>query len=223
MKKALILMTRVPIPGQTKTRLLEVINKEQCAEIHFCFLKDIFNIYEIIKEDTDIFLAYTPKERFNVIEGIIPNYITTFEQVGETLGDKMKNAINAVISKGYEKVVLTGCDIPQIQVEDINIAFEKLDTKDMVIGPTEDGGYYLIGMKKSNCIVFDKNLNWGYQTVLEGTIDICKKNSIDLGITNELIDIDVKEDLIELYNQIKDDKFKIIPKHTYEFIKKLKI
>ncbi len=223
MKKALILMTRVPIPGQTKTRLMTILSKQECANIHFCFLKDIFEMYEYIKDEIDLYLTYTPKEEYHIIKDFIPSYIKTFEQKGDTLGDRMKYAINKVLEKGYDKVVLTGCDIPQIQRGDVNKAFDNLDNSDVVIGPTLDGGYYLVGMKKSIDIIFDTEISWGEMSVLEGTIEICNQNNITTSLSNKLMDIDTKEDLFDLYEDIQINKFKHIPKHTYKFIEECNI
>jgi len=149
---ALILMTRVPIPGTTKTRLSNFITHEKCAQLHKHFLMDLFNTFNKINNKIDIFLTYTPSDKFYLIEDYMPKYISHFPQEGETLGDRMKNAMLHVLSKGYEKVVLIGSDIPDLSKEDILKAFDKLDNSNICIGPTFDGGYYLIGMKE----IYDK-------------------------------------------------------------------
>lgn len=220
MKNALILMTRIPIEGKTKTRLMSVLNGLECAQIHMCFLKDIFKIFSYLKDDIDIYLTYTPEDSFKIIEDMIPNYITCFPQYGDDLGDRMCNAIKYVLSKNYNKVVLMGCDVPHIQPENIRKAFDELNYNDVCLGPTLDGGYYLVGMKNIIDIVFSNNLKWGYKTVLEGTLDICNKNNIKVGLTNKLRDIDTKEDLMDLFNEICNYKFenKIMPINTAKFI-----
>ena len=76
--KALILMTRIPIPGKTKTRLMEIFSGKACADIHKCFLLDLFNVFKFLKEDIDIFLTYTPEASLNIIEDMIPKYIQCF-------------------------------------------------------------------------------------------------------------------------------------------------
>jgi len=220
MKNALILMTRIPIEGKTKTRLMSVLSGLECAQIHMCFLKDIFKVYRCIKNDVDIYLTYTPEDSFHVIEDIVPNYINCFPQQGEDLGDRMSNAIKYVLSKNYNKVVLMGCDVPHIQPDNIMKAFNELNHNDLCLGPTLDGGYYLVGMKKIIDEVFDNNLKWGYKTVLEGTLDLCNKSNIKVGLTDKLRDIDTKEDLMDLFNDIYNNKFenKIMPASTAKFI-----
>lgn len=220
MKNALILMTRIPVEGKTKTRLMSALSGLECAQIHMCFLKDVFYVLNYIKDDIDIYLTYTPEDPFEIIDGIIPDYINCFPQYGDNLGDRMSNALKHVLSKNYNKVLLMGCDIPHIQPENIINAFEKLDYNDLCLGPTLDGGYYLVGMKSSIDLIFDNNLRWGYKTVLEGTLDICNKNNIKVGLTDKLVDIDTKEDLMHLFNEICNNKFKnkIMPVNTAKFI-----
>jgi uncharacterized protein len=220
MKNALILMTRIPVEGKTKTRLMSILSGLECAQIHMCFLKDIFNVLNYIKSDVDIYLTYTPEDPFVIIEDIIPNYVKCFTQHGDNLGDRMNNAINYVLSKNYNKVVLMGCDIPHIQPQNIIRAFDELNYNDLCLGPTLDGGYYLVGMKNPTDLVFDNNLKWGNKTVLEGTLDICNKNNIKVGLTDKLMDIDTKDDLMSLFNEIINNKFKnkIMPMNTANFI-----
>ena len=144
---ALILMTRIPIPGQTKTRLMDLLTGDECAGLHMAFLKDLFTTFTELK-DIDLFMTYTPEDSFTILEYMIPESIESFPQIGEDLGERMYNAINQVLGKGYKKVVLIGSDIPDLLARDIQTSFQLLDDHDIVFGPTYDGGYYLVGMKK---------------------------------------------------------------------------
>ncbi|CAB1245432.1 conserved hypothetical protein [Clostridiaceae bacterium BL-3] len=217
---ALILMTRVPIPGKTKTRLMEILTGEECAKLHIQFLMDIFKVCSRLVNDTDIYLTYTPKEDLSYMKDMIPEYIDTFPQIGGDLGDKMDNAIDTVLHKGYKKVALIGTDIPEIQPSNIARAFSVLEDKDLCLGPTEDGGYYLIGMKKRNSQIFSSSINWGKKSVIEGTIDIANRNNITVGFTCKCCDIDTKEDLMKFRDKMKDRtiKWEIFPQNTYKFI-----
>lgn len=217
---ALILMTRIPIPGKTKTRLMEILSGDECAEIHKCFLMDLFNIFEYLRNDTHIFLTYTPNDSLGIIKDMIPEYIQCFPQEGKNLGEKMNNAIVHILNKGYKKVCLMGSDIPNIQPEEIRDAFEKLEVKDVVLGPTLDGGYYFIGMKKGYEGLFNDNLKWGYKTVLEGTIDIANYLGLRVDMIEKHRDIDTKEDLIAFKKNIEEINYKdkVIPKHTKYFL-----
>lgn len=218
--KALILMTRVPVPGKTKTRLMKILSGEQCAEIHKAFLKDIFNVYEHIKDDVDIYLTYASEGCFTLLEHMIPSYIQCFPQVGEDLGERMLNSMSYIFNKGYSKVLLMGCDIPQIQPEHIMEAFELLENNELCLCPTFDGGYYLVGMSKLCPQIFNNNLKWGNKSVLEGTIDICNRLDINVALGHKCRDIDTKEDFLYLTERIRQDELEGSMKYinTMEFI-----
>ncbi|QEK12983.1 glycosyltransferase [Crassaminicella thermophila] len=218
--KALILMTRIPIPGKTKTRLMEILTGRECAEIHKCFLLDLFYVFEFLKDDIDIFLTYTPEDSLNKIKDMLPEYIQHFPQEGSKLGDRMSNAIGYVFKKGYDHVLLIGSDIPDIKVCEIKDAFEILKDKDICIGPTFDGGYYLIGMKKLYTELFHDSLKWGNKTVLEGTLDIANNLDLKVGIAAKHMDIDTKEDLFALKERIDNGSFdyKESPWNTINFV-----
>ena len=154
MREAIIIFTRVPIPGRTKTRLQGFLTKDQCAQIHKNFLKDIKKICE--KLNKDIFVFYTPEDKDNILKDILGEKCNYKIQQGNDLGEKMYNAIDYVLSKKYKSCILIGTDIPYLKKEDLSKAFKILRKKDVVLGPTEDKGYYLVGMKKSNKAVFDE-------------------------------------------------------------------
>ncbi len=189
---ALIIMTRIPIPGQTKTRLMDIITGTECAELHLAFLKDIVVEFVELIEDMDIFLTYTPDHSFHILEPIIPINIEIFPQMGEDLGERMHSAIKKVLSMGYKKVILMGSDIPNIKAKDIRNAFTILDDHDVVLGPSHDGGYYLVGMKEPNDTIFHINKKWGGKSVLESTIDKGNNQGLSIGLAEKYRDIDTK-------------------------------
>ncbi|MEY8416571.1 TIGR04282 family arsenosugar biosynthesis glycosyltransferase [Tissierella praeacuta] len=216
MNNALILMTRIPIAGQTKTRLMDIMSGEECAGLHMAFLKDLFNTFKELENELDIYLTYTPENSLDIIEDIIPKYIKTFSQRGEDLGNKMFNAINDIFLLGYEKVILIGSDIPHIRYRDILHAFHILGKNDIVLGPSYDGGYYLIGMKKPNEVLFNIGKRWGGKSVLESTIDVANNQSLSIGLAAKYMDIDTKEDLFIFMNIYENQEVAL---KTVEFIK----
>lgn len=221
--KALILMTRIPLPGRTKTRLMDIFTGIECAGIHKAFLLDLFNLFDYLKNEIDIFLTYTPEDSFHIIEDMVPGYVKSFPQQGEDLGEKMGNVIGKVLNKGYDSVVLIGSDIPSIQPEDIYKAFDMLEVNDICLGPTYDGGYYLIGMRKLHTMIFNSNLKWGKKSVLEGTIAIANNEGLSVGLAPIHRDIDTKEDLITFIKETKEcaNKGIFIPKNTLEYIENM--
>lgn len=219
---ALILMTRIPIPGKTKTRLMGLLTGEECARIHYSFLQDLFSVCDLLKYELDIYITYTPEGNLSIIKNIIPEYMEAFPQQGEDLGERMKHAINKLL-RNYNKVVLIGTDIPELQPHHIKEAFNILDNKDICFGPTVDGGYYLVGMKKSHDEIFDNNIAWGKKSVLEGTIDIANRRGLKVGLSSKCRDIDTKDDLKVFMSKIKNKKiiWETYPYNTVSFIKSL--
>jgi len=217
---ALIIMTRVPIAGMTKTRLMKILTGEECAEIHRCFLLDLFKMLIELKEIADIYVTYTPENSLCLIENIIPSFIDSFPQEGYGLGDRMDNATQKLLNKGYSKVILIGSDIPSLQSEDIKKAYEELDHNDICLGPTNDGGYYLVGMKKRCKDIFSNDLKWGYKSVFEATVSIANDSGLTVGLTTKLSDIDEKEDIEDFMKRIQKGEFngKALPVNTINFI-----
>jgi rSAM/selenodomain-associated transferase 1 len=220
MKNALILMTRVPVPDKTKTRLSDTFSPEKCTELHFCFLKDIFRTLDSLKEKLDIYITYTEEKDFYIMKELVPEYIKCFPQEGESLGERMLNAIDKVLSKGHEKAALIGSDVPQLEGEEILKAFEILNLRDLCFGPTFDGGYYLVAMKKPCNEVFSKDITWGGSTVLEATIKHCQDLNLSISLVKTYNDIDVKEDVENFIKSYREGKFKgqNSPEFTAKFL-----
>lgn len=221
--KALILMSRIPIQGKTKTRLMTNLTPLQCADIHKCFLKDIYKSLRFLQGKVDLYLAHTIDGDINILKGITPEYIQLFPQSGKSLGDRMENSIKYILDKGYTKVILIGCDIPHINPRDIEDAFNILNENNMVIAPTYDGGYYLVGMDKLYSRVFHCDLPWGEDTVFEKTINIVENLGIKIGKGKTYRDIDTVEDLKAFYNIFnnKSSEYEFYPENTIGFIKEI--
>jgi hypothetical protein len=123
------------------------------------------------------------------------------EQKGDNIGDKMLNAFIDGEKKGYEKMLLIGCDIYQLTYVDLIQAFLKLNKADVVLGKANDGGYYLIGMKKAHNRIFSLNA-WSHNKVLEQTLNILSDLGLNVSFTSTKTDVDTIDDLkqTDLYN-----------------------
>lgn len=198
MKNAVICFTRVPKPGVTKTRLLPVLSPEQCAGLHWAFLKDLSDVYRQL--DAHLFVAYTPDADWETLKSVFPpaGYIP---QKGKDLGEKMYRVIRKVLDLGYESVVLTGTDLPLITASHFESGFAALQEHDIAIGPTSDGGYYLIGMKKPCKEVFRVE-GYGGSTVFENTVSAAQAAGLSVGLALSCDDVDTPEDLWALTKQI---------------------
>lgn len=192
MTNAIILFTRVPVPGKTKTRLMPYLSAAQCARLHECFLRDIKGQCE--KTEAALFICYTPEDETERLYHTLGKAAGYFPQEGETLGERMYNAIARVLGEGYAACVLLGSDVPEVREAHISRAFRALEEKDVVFGPTRDGGYYLVGMKKPYKEVFEKQ-SYGHGKVLANTVRSLKEKELTVGYTATLSDMDVPEDL----------------------------
>ena len=202
MKNRIIFFTRVPKVGTTKTRLYDFVSPDTAVEIQKKLMK---KNYSILKECGEEVVVYHDGQSIDdkVMEHILENRVFSY-QVGETLGDKMYNAIEDEL-KTSDKVILLGSDIFNLQENMIYTAFEKLDEYDVVINPSVDGGYFLIGMKKAIKEVFDLP-SYGDNTVLENLLTVCNKQNLSYYLGKVGLDIDTKEDLLLAetgYNNIK--------------------
>lgn len=200
MKQAIILFTRLPIAGETKTRLQKIFSPNECAALHRSFLKDLRVCLK--STELDYFVFYTPKGNYEELRYIFREAKNFKTQHGTDLGEKMYNAISEVLSIGYDSCVLVGSDIPQLNRTDFVEAFEALAHKDIVLGPTLDYGYYLVGMKKPHIEVF-KNQVYGEGSVLKNTIESIKLADLSYQLIKPHLDIDEPEDVFNYSQKIK--------------------
>lgn len=199
--RAVILFTRIPIAGKTKTRLQPFLDGKSCCSLHRAFIKDIYNV--IKKIDADIYIYCTAENHTKNSAGLFYDNPALFMQKGENLGQRMYNAISEVLDFGYQACVLIGTDVPLIGPENIENAFEILKTKDVVISPVEDGGYYLIGMKSACEDVF--SIVYGNSAVTVNTVKAVENSGRTYGLGMPTFDIDYKEDLLRLGEVLKED------------------
>ena len=202
MRRAIICFTRVPKPGVTKTRLLPVLSGDQCAQLHTAFLKDLSGVYS--QMDADLYAAYTPDPDWEMLRGIFPHARGFFPQEGGDLGEKMYHALRQVLELGYDAAVLTGADLPRMTKKHLEAGFAALDRADIAIGPTSDGGYYLIGMKVPHEEIFRAS-GYGGATALENTLTAGQQAGLEIALTLPCDDVDTPEDLAALAGKLSPE------------------
>lgn len=199
MKKAIICFTRVPIPGKTKTRLMPVLGGETCAQLHTAFLQDVADACE--KMDADLFVAYTPEGKQEILKGIFPRAKDGFAQQGEELGARMHHALEKVLALGYDACVLIGSDLPLLHPAHLEGAFSALECADVTLGPTPDGGYYLVGMKRPCPELFEKQA-YSVSSVYENAVRAAEAVGRSFRPAPLCSDVDTPEDLAELRKEL---------------------
>ena len=199
----MIIFTREPEPGLTKTRLMPYYTPEQCAEIHRCMLKDIGR--QAKQVDADVIVSHTGGEPVFLKSVFDERRCAFTRQRGEDLGMRMRNAISDALDAGYEKAVLIGTDIPEIEAESLEAAFALLDAYDTILGPTADGGYYLIGMKEVYPEAFNVK-TYGTASVFEETLASIGRSGHTAGTADTYHDIDIPEDITGYRQRMREDR-----------------
>ena len=188
---AVILFARDPALGQVKTRLSSSLDDETILRLYTCFVED--SLEKIRKVDNaDCFVGISPSNLSGFFNGIEGSDIRLFIQQGENLGDKMRQAFVDRFADGYKKVVIIGSDSPSLPVSYIDEILTS--DKDLMLGPSTDGGYYLIGMVGKVSEVFG-GIAWGTDQVLDETLDRVKKAGVSLELLPVWYDVDFPEDL----------------------------
>ena len=195
-KNLLLLFTRNPELGKCKTRLAATIGEQSALDIYKFLLQHTVNVTRGLKVDKEV--HYSVKVRENDIWD--PTLYNKKKQLGEDLGARMQQAFSAGFENGYQHIIIMGSDLYDIEQKDIEAAFEALKTNDYVIGPAEDGGYYLLGMNTLTDPLF-QNKEWGTATVLKDTLKDLEGKKVK--ILEERNDIDYFEDIkdIEVFQQ----------------------
>lgn len=192
----LMTFTRNPELGKVKTRLAKGIGEKAALEVYIKLLEHTENVLQ--KINTDKCVWYSVSVRQNDIWP--DDSYQKKDQFGNDLGERMQHAFEDAFQHNYEKVIIIGSDLYDLQPKHIEEAITALDTNDIVIGPAQDGGYYLLGMKKLHKKAF-LSKNWGTETVLATTLKDLDNQNIHLLET--LNDIDHAEDL-EPYEAFKN-------------------
>lgn len=197
-KNALIIFTRNPELGKCKTRLAKTIGDEAALEVYTFLLQHTANVSKEVVADRFVF--YSEKIITNDIWQL--EYFNKMLQSGSDLGERMQNAFETLLQMGYEKIIIIGSDLYDLNPKIVNNAYKHLFNYDFVIGPAQDGGYYLLGMKQLDSTIF-KNKAWGTATVLKDTLQDLSNKSIKL--MKELNDIDIFEDIenIQVFQKYK--------------------
>ncbi|WP_405401059.1 TIGR04282 family arsenosugar biosynthesis glycosyltransferase [Maribacter sp. Asnod2-G09] len=187
----LLIFTRNPEIGKGKRRLAATVGDQAAFDIYKFLLDHTVAITKNLYAEKEVYYS----------EEIWENDIWDNQkfgkklQVGEDLGVRMANAFQQGFQNEYQKIIIIGSDMLDLSQEDLEEAFKSLEKNDFVVGPAEDGGYYLLGMKKFLPALF-KNKTWGTETVLKDTLADLKNETTALLETRN--DVDYYEDIKDI-------------------------
>ena len=190
---ALVVMTRAPEPGCTKTRMMPVLSAVQCTELHAAMLADVAALCRDLAGRVDVLVSYAPPGSASAVRASFDAPASYFEQRGDSLGDRMREAVVEALQRGYRRCVVVGIDAPELAASDVDEAFALLDNVDVVIGPASDGGFYLIGVKEALRSAFCLSA-YGHGQVLAQTVDALARDGRSSALLRTLRDVDCRED-----------------------------
>jgi uncharacterized protein len=191
-KKLLLIFVKNAVLGKVKTRLAATIGPEKAFEIYQILLKRTFEVTVALPVTKAVYYSdYTTEDLFK-----LPYYEKHLQSEGN-LGERMQKAFEEAFAAGYEQVCIIGSDCYELTEDILVQAFEKLERTDVVIGPAEDGGYYLLGMKKLHHSFFTGK-NWSTNSVLPDTLNNVKAMGQSVALLPQLTDVDDEKDLITI-------------------------
>lgn len=198
--KALAIFCKTPEKGFVKTRLAASVGDQKALEIYLDLLNITDEETRSFSSSLYLFVTSSIEDSVEKMQSILQQQDlftdpkTKFViQQGEDLGQKMSAAFKKLF-KNHQSVVLIGCDLPDLTSALISNAFDALQSNDVVIGPSCDGGYYLIGLNKETPDLF-KEISWSTEKVLNQTLEKAERLSLKVQLLDQLRDIDTLEDL----------------------------
>ncbi len=192
------IMAKVPIPGEVKTRLCPPLSPEQAAALARCFLQD--RVEQITGVETaEPIVAFTPPERADDLRRLLPRGARLVPQNGADLGARLDRLLTDLLAEGHPGAVAVDADSPSLPTAFLRRACARLleGTVDVVVGPCEDGGYYLIGLRAPTPELF-RDMPWSTPAVLDETLARVRRLGLRLELLPPWFDVDRGEDLARL-------------------------
>lgn len=215
--RAVIVMAKRPAPGVTKTRLSPTLTPAQAAELYERLLLDTIDAIERRTDCTTV-IAIDQPESTDYFAAIAPD-IEQVEQLapGDShaeLGDRLNTVLTACLARGFSQVFAVGSDSPDLPPTHVDEAFAAFDNgeADVVLGPTEDGGYYLIGWKQRWPAIV-REVQMSTPSVLDDTLAIADRVGARVALISPWYDVDTPGDLARIRSSVTDS-----PSHTAAFL-----
>ena len=190
-------MVKAPVAGSVKTRLSPPLTGDEAAGLYGAFLQDIFSKVAAI-DDVNLYIFHAPFENDDdetVLKELIPSNLPLLPQEGADLGERMKNVFDYLL-RDHDKAAIIGSDSPDLPTGYIKDSYRLLDDMDggVVLGPAEDGGYYLIAMDAPSSVPFD-DMEWSVDCVLRATTSKCSEAGVPVKLLPLWYDVDTMEDV----------------------------
>jgi len=199
-RERLIVFTRYPEPGKTKTRLIPTLGPVGAADLQRKMTEHLFNMVKDLAGQRNISLEVRFEGgTLEEMKGWLDNDLICQPQGDGDLGMRLQRAFAEAFAAGYSRVVAVGADCPALSAETIGRAFELLKTATLVLGPAIDGGYYLVGLNRLSPEIFT-DIPWGSDRVLAQTLGSARKLDMSVALLEPLSDVDRPEDLNDFHH-----------------------
>jgi hypothetical protein len=191
-------MAKAPIPGAVKTRLVPPLTQEQAAALYRALLLDQLE-HLCALDDAELYVAFTPDEAVELMQSLAPAHFHCFPQRGVNLGARMDAVFAELWGRGHRRSIIIGSDLPPVPLDTFHVAFAQLAAveKRVVLGPSWDGGYYLLGMNQPTPEIFS-GMTWSHDRVLAQTIRQLADRGIGFSLLPAFFDVDTAADLERL-------------------------
>lgn len=202
----ILFFVKHPASGRVKTRLAEHIGRDIAIELYKSFVADTLRTLHTMGVNFKI--VFYPPDAENQFQKWLGEGYSYSPQIGKNLGQRMKNAFLQAFSDGSESAIIIGSDSPDLPNEYLKLGFKALETNDVVVGPSSDGGYYLIGFVKEAFLpdVFE-GITWSSSDVFEQTLNILKKHNQRVYLLPQWHDVDTLTDLKSLVRRNKNTAY----------------
>ena len=196
-KVAVAIMAKVPRAGAVKTRLCPPLLAAEAAALYRCFLLDKIATVGALADAQPV-IAYTPEDAHVEVAELAPGFAFVAQR-GPDLGARLHATLSSLLGAGHRAAIAVDSDTPTLPLDFLQQAVDLLGRPgpDVVLGPTEDGGYYLIGMRAAHRELFE-DVPWSTSAVLEVTLRHAAKAGLETARLPSWFDVDTAEDLERL-------------------------
>jgi uncharacterized protein len=215
---AIAIMAKAPSPGTVKTRLCPPLTPPEAAELSRCFLVDKITQVRSLR-DVSPAIAFTPESEHGLFQALAPEF-ELVPQRGADLGARLRGSLDALLRRGHPAALAIDTDTPTLPTEFLQqaIRFAIAPEIDVVVGPTEDGGYYLIGGRAVHRELFD-DVPWSTSAVLRLTLERAVASGLRLACLPLWFDVDTPRDLARLRTMLRARRTEGAAKETRRFLK----
>jgi len=197
---ALLVIAKRPTPGQAKTRLTPPLSPEQASQLYECFLRDTLDLARTVPGATRL-IHYAPLDAAGYFQRLAPDFGLT-PQIGEDLGERLDNVLTRCLNDGFRRAVIIDSDSPTLPAEFVGQAFAKLDDADVVLGPCDDGGYYLIGLTRPQPRLL-REVPMSTPNVLRDTLALAEQEGLRVALLPTWYDVDTVQELWRLQRELR--------------------